>query len=714
MKIPLTKALPIGKNEACQTYYDSKQSLTKALPIGKNEACQTYYDSKRSKTFLTIAPTNNRKLVNIIKNFTSRFINTMELDSNSLKRMSDTIRFLAVDMVQKANSGHPGMPMGLADIMAVFHSYYRHNPKNPKWLNRDRLVFSGGHGSALVYSMLHLWGYDMTLQDLQNFRQLGSKTPGHPESTHTEGIEVTTGPLGQGVANAVGFAFAEKYGKNILEDIINHKVYCFCGDGDLQEGISYEASSLAGHNKLDNLVVIYDSNDITIDGCTDLCFTENIEARFKAQDWDVTTIDGHNFQEIDTAFLKAQKQTKPLLIIARTKIGRGSASMEGSHKTHGAPLGDEEIKISKEKAGWDLEPFHTPKDTVARFRSAIERGELLEKQWEALVSQSSQKDLLAKLVNPNFDEIVYPTFDKADATRSTNSEILQSIAKALPGFIGGSADLAGSNKTELKGMGEFPQGRNIRFGIREHAMAAMTNAMANYGIFIPFNSTFFIFSDYSKPSVRVAALMGSKNFFIWTHDSIGVGEDGGTHQPIEQLSTFRAMPGFYLFRPADGNENVACWKIAFRIKGTCGFALTRQKTALLDRSNVVGSVAQGGYLLSKAKNPQVTLVASGSEVGLALEAKEVLEQQGIPTSIVSVPCFDLFNEQDDEYKQEIIDPKTEVVAIEAASGYEWYKYADAVIGMDSFGESAPADKLFEKFGFTVENIVGTIKSLLNH
>ncbi|MCV6609031.1 MAG: transketolase, partial [Campylobacterales bacterium] len=522
--------------------------------------------------------------------------------------------------------------------------------------------------------------------------------------------------LGQGIANAVGFSLASKHGSHILNNdngkVIDHKVYCFCGDGDLQEGISYEACSVAGHQKLDNLVLVYDSNDITIDGNTDITFTENIEQRFRSQNWEVVTIDGHNYEEIDSAFATAQTSDKPFLIIARTKIGKGSASMEGSHKTHGAPLGEEEIKTSKENAGFPLESFTVPDDALERFRVAIEKGDLAEKEWNKLVdSNSDSKELLEKLLNPSVSDIDFPKFTEAKATRETNSEILQAIAQGLPGFIGGSADLASSNKTELKGLGEFPKGRNIRFGIREHSMAAMTNAMANYGLFLPFNSTFYVFSDYSKPAARVAALMGSKNFFIWTHDSIGVGEDGATHQPIEQLSTFRAMPNFYSFRPADGNENVDCWKTALELDAPSGFVLTRQKTTLLDRSKTEGDVSKGGYLLEKVKNPQVTLVASGSEVGLIIEAKRLLEKDGMGVNIVSVPCFDLFNEQDSDYIYSIINPNTEVIAVEMASGMEWHKFADVVCGMSTFGESAPAGKLFEKYGFNPEDIADVARSL---
>lgn len=644
----------------------------------------------------------------------------MKLDQTMLEKMSNTIRFLSADMVQKANSGHPGMPMGLADIASVFHFHYKHNPKNPSWLNRDRVVFSGGHGSALIYSLLYLWGYDLTLEDLKNFRQFESKTPGHPELGHTAGVEVTTGPLGQGVANAVGFAFAAKRAAKILNTpnakFIDHKVWCFCGDGDLMEGISYEACSFAGHNKLKNLVLIYDCNNITIDGTADLVFTENIDARFKAQGWDTLTIDGHNFKEINKAFESVKDATKPTIIIAKTNIGRGSASLEGSNKTHGSPLGEEEIIRSKEKAGWNKESFYVPADAQEWFRSAIEQGDLANREWNKLVSSApfaEQNRLLNELLNPDFDRIEYPDFGSdARATRDTNHAILNSIAKAVPSFIGGSADLASSNKTDLKGLGVAPEGRNINYGIREHAMAAISNAISLYGLFVPFNATFFVFSDYQKPAVRTAALMGARNYFVWTHDSIGVGEDGATHQPIEHLTSFRALPNFYLFRPADGAENIESWKAAFKLDAPAGFVLSRQNLPALDKSNAIGSVHNGGYLLAHDKKAKVTLVASGSEVALALEAREILEQEGIKVNVASVPCFDLFVEQDDDYIDRIIDPETVVIAIEASAAIEWFRFADAVIGMESFGASAPAKKLFEHFGFTSTHIVEVAKHLL--
>jgi len=631
-----------------------------------------------------------------------------------LQKMSDTIRFLAADMVQEANSGHPGMPMGMADILTVFSQYFKHNPKNAKWLNRDRVVFSGGHGSALVYSMLHLWGYDLTLEDLKAFRQMGSKTPGHPEADHTDGIEVTTGPLGQGVANAVGFAMASKYASHLLNSetakIIDHKVWCFCGDGDLEEGISYEACSLAGHNQLENLVVIYDSNDITIEGDTGLALSEDMQMRFTSQGWDVKQVDGHDFDAIDGVFQSLANQTKPTLVIARTKIGKGAANMEGSHKTHGAPLGDDELAASKTKAGFDPDArFAIGDDVLARFRCAIEKGDLSEREWKKLLNEAplmEQNAMLERLENPDFSAIDFPQFELGEkkATRQTNGAILNAMAKALPGFIGGSADLAPSNNTELKDRADFPKGPNFHFGIREHAMGAITNGMARYGLFLPFCATFFIFSDYLKPSARVAALMNAKLFYIFTHDSIGVGEDGATHQPIEQLSTFRAVPNFYSFRPADGNENVESWKTALNLNAPVAFVLTRQGLPTLDRSSITGSVAQGGYLLSKSEDADTTLIASGSEVSLALEAKAKLEAKGRKVNVVSVPCYDLLVEQDQGYIDSIILPSTRKVAIEAASANEWYRFADEVIGMSGFGASAPGGALFKHFGFDADAI----------
>ena len=627
-----------------------------------------------------------------------------------LKKMADTIRFLCADMVQQANSGHPGAPMGLADVMVVLAKFLNHNPKNPNWLNRDRLVFSGGHASSLVYSFLHLSGYDLSLEDLKNFRQLGSKTPGHPE-IHTKGVEVATGPLGQGVANAVGFAMAAKYAANLLNEpenaVIDHKIYCLCGDGDLQEGISYEACAVAGNLRLDNLVLIYDSNNITIEGDTSIAWSEDVKARFEAQGWDVARIDGHDYDQIEFALEQAAEKEHPYLIIANTRIAKGAGELEGSHHSHGAPLGEEIIKAAKIAAGFDPErKFAIGEDVLIRFRAAIEKGDLAEAQWNQKVQNLSaeSKNMLNSLLNPDFSKINFPDFSgKKLATRDSNGIIMNEIARAMPGFIGGSADLAPSNKTELKGMGDFPNGRNIHYGIREHAMAAINNAVARYGLFLPFSATFFIFSDYLKPSARIASLMSVRHFFIFTHDSIGVGEDGPTHQPIEQLSTLRAMPNFYTFRPADGNENALCWKAALNLRAPSAFVLSRQGLAPLEKGEF-GGVENGAYLLKRAQNAKITLIASGSEVELCVKAAEILSAKGIGANVVSAPCFDLLCEQPREYVEQIIDPATKVIAVEAASALEWYKFVDEIYSMKSFGESGKAGALFEYFGFTPEKI----------
>ncbi|PHQ92692.1 MAG: transketolase [Sulfurimonas sp.] len=638
--------------------------------------------------------------------------------SNQMRqKMADSIRFLAADMVQSANSGHPGAPMGLADIAVVLSEHMNHNPKNPDWLNRDRLVFSGGHATGLIYSLYYLWGYGLEIDDLKNFRQLDSLTPGHPEYGHTKGIEMTTGPLGQGIANAVGFSMASKFvGAQINSEtasLINHTVYCLCGDGDLEEGLSYEACSIAGHNKLDNLVLIYDSNNITIEGSTELSISENIRMRFESQAWDVLEIDGHNFDEIDAAITTAKTNTKPTVIIANTVIAKGAGKLEGSHHAHGAPLGDEVIAQAKKDAGFDpAKTFHVDEDVLVRFRCAIEEGDLCEREWihsQKTMPFMEQNEALKALQNPDFSRINYPSFEKAEATRGTNGKIMNAIARGIPSFLGGSADLSPSNKTNLNDLGVFPKGRNIYFGIREHAMASIVNGMALYGPLMPFSATFFVFSDYLKPAARLAALTGIQQFFIWTHDSIGVGEDGPTHQPIEHLSQFRALPNFYVWRPADGSENVVAWKTALSMnKSPSAFVCSRQNLGVLPEA-ISGEASRGGYLLASDVQPSITLMASGSEVELALKVKERLNIAGICVNVVSVPCYDLFIEQDAAYINSIIKKGTKTVAIEAARGLEWYRLADTVIGMDTFGASAPASQLFEKFGFSVDAIVERIK-----
>ncbi len=644
-------------------------------------------------------------------------------DKQLLTKMANTIRFLSADMVQEASSGHPGAAMGLADIVTVLTEHLNHNPKNPKWLNRDRLVFSGGHASALIYAYLHLTGYDISLDDLKNFRQFESKTPGHPEYGEVPGIEVTTGPLGQGVANAVGFSMASKYAANLLNSetakLIDHKVYCLCGDGDLEEGISYEACSLAGHQGLDNLIMIYDSNKITIEGSTDISISENIKQRFEAQGWKVYRIDGHNYKEIDQVLCELkEKQHKPSLIIAETIIGKGAITLEGKAVTHGAPLGDAEIAASKKALGFDPEEkFAIPAEVEARFKGAIERGDIAERAWNKLLLDTplaEQNATLKALQNPDFSRIEWPSFEEGSkvATRDSNGQILNALAKALPSFIGGSADLAPSNKTTLKNMGDFPHGKNVHFGIREHAMGAISNAMSLYGLFIPFSATFFVFSDYMKPAVRLAALMRLKHYFIWTHDSIGVGEDGPTHQPIEHLTQFRALPNFYTFRPADATENIACWKKALTLDAPCGFVLSRQGLTTLKAKVDVGDASRGGYMIKKREGASVTLMATGSEVMPCLQAACHLELAGIKANVVSVPCMELFNEQESSYHDKVIDKSTKVLAVEAASGIEWYRYADEVLGMDHFGASGDANILFKAFGFTIKGIKQRVFDML--
>ncbi|PUB94828.1 transketolase [Helicobacter pylori] len=634
-------------------------------------------------------------------------------DLERLKSMANTLRFLCADMIDKANSGHPGVCLGLADVMVVLGLHLNLNPTNPKWLNRDRLVFSGGHASALAYSLLHLWGFDLSLEDLKRFRQLHSKTPGHPELHHTEGIEITTGPLGQGFANAVGFSMASQYAQNLLDKkAISHKVYCLCGDGDLQEGISYESASLAGHLNLNNLIVIYDSNQISIEGAISISFSEQVKMRFLAQNWEVLECDGHDYQAIHNALEEAKRSIKPTLLIAHTIIGKGAIGLEGSEKTHGSPLNKEVLKQSKENAQINPnESFIISPKNKMHFEEVKVRGASLEALWEKSLSPKTKEKIHA-LKDFDFSAINYPTFKKGEslATRVSNGMILNAIAKECEGFLGGSADLAPSNNTQLKHSGDFPLGQNLHFGIREHAMGAITNALAAYGLFLPFCATFFVFSDYLMPSMRLSALMKLKALFIFTHDSIGVGEDGATHQPIEQLSYLRTLPNFYAFRPSDAFENTACMQVALSLNAPSALILSRQNLPVLDEVSKE-QVLKGAYVKYDAKNPAITLVASGSEVSLALESAKMLERENIPTQVVSAPCFDLLIEQDESYLKELF--KGKVLVIEASRAIEWYRFADKIIGMDSFGSSAKGDKLFEKFGFSVENITAQAKRLLN-
>jgi len=610
------------------------------------------------------------------------------------EKMANTIRFLAADMVERAKSGHPGAALGLADILTVFSEIVNLTPHNPDFINRDRVVFSGGHATPLIYSMLYLWGYDITLEDLKNFRQLNSKTPGHPEF-HTPGIEVTTGPLGQGVANAVGFAMAKEFISRKFPEI-DHKIWCFCGDGDLEEGISYEACSIAGKFKLKDLIIIYDSNGISIEGDVKITFDEDIKKRFISQGFNVLEMDGHSYEEIEKTLKEAKNSTKPTLIIAKTIIAKGAVGLEGSEKTHGAPLGEEVIKKSKEKAGFNPnETFIVPEDVLIRFRCVREKGEVLEAEFNKKVDVKKIEEFFKK----DFSKIKWPEFKENEviATRKSNGEILNAIAKAIPTFLGGSADLAPSNNTLLKEEKDFPDGRNIHFGVREHAMGAINNAFSAYNL-LPYVATFLVFSDYLRGALRIAALSSHKNYWIFTHDSIVVGEDGPTHQPVEHLTSLRAIPNLYVFRPADANENVNAWKIALNINSPIAFVLSRQGLKNITPKEV--DLSKGAYILREGE--EITLLASGSEVNLAFEIANKINAR-----VVSVPCFELFDEQDEEFKKSLL--KGKVIAIEANRAFEWYKYAEIVIGMDSFGASGKGNEVYKYFGFDVEKIIEKIK-----
>ena len=650
------------------------------------------------------------------------------------QKIANEIRFFCADMVQEANSGHPGAPMGLADIAVILSQHISINPSEPQWINRDRLVFSGGHASALLYVLLYVWGYDISLQDLYDFRKINSKTPGHPEYKHTQGVEITTGPLGQGVANAVGFAMAAKRAQNILgKEIIDHKIYCFCGDGDLQEGVSYESCSLAGHHRLDNLILIYDSNNISIEGDIGIAFSENVRTRFEAQGFFVLEINGHNYNEIDFALQQAKKSEAPTLIIAKTKIAKNAYKLEGSHHAHGAPLGRDIIQESKKKLGLSPKTFYLSYDTKAYFTHVKLRGEQNYQEWQKKLQNSKRKNILESLLQKDHSNIVFPDFSKrydetqqkinnyvtlhitnSMATRSSNAAILNAIAKANIGFMGGSADLGPSNNTTIIDSDDFPNGKNLHFGIREHAMGAISNAFSNYGIFTPYCATFFAFSDYLSPSIRIASLMNAQIFYIFTHDSIGVGEDGATHQPIEQLSHFRAMPNLLNWRPADANENVCAWKNALKIKKPQTFILTRQNLPIIESPYITtDNVGKGAYIISPSQYTHITLtlLASGSEVSLAIKAQQKLESNNVATQVVSMPCYDLLIEQDEKYVKDLF-KDSKVLGIEALRSFELYRYANDIICMQGFGASGKGNLLFEKFGFSVDNICNKAQSLL--
>lgn len=659
---------------------------------------------------------------------------------NSCKIIANTIRGLSVDGVAAANSGHPGMPLGMADVCAVLWSEHMNfNPKNPKWLNRDRFILSAGHGSMLIYSLLHLYGYDLSMDDLKAFRQWGSKTPGHPENFITAGVETTTGPLGQGVANAVGFALAEaslaaRYNREGSE-IIDHYTYVVAGDGCLQEGISHEACSFAGHNKLGKLIMLYDSNNITIDGPTHISFTEDTRKRFEAYGWQVLEIDGHDYDQINAAIAEAKKEkSKPSIIICKTIIGFGSPNRAGTSKAHGEPFPAEEIELMKEKLGLPKDKsFFVPNEISDLRTKTQEKGESLENKWKELWENYKNKNQEAakELENSIKGEISKEALDipqfsseKAIATRSASGTVLNHIAKYIPQLMGGSADLTPSNNTLPVGEESFspenPKGRYIRYGVREHGMAAIMNGMALHGGVLPYSGTFFVFSDYMRPAMRMSALMEQQVVYVLTHDSIGLGEDGPTHQPEAHLWAYRTIPNMTVIRPMDANETAEAWKSALKNKkGPTCLVLTRQNLPVYDRAGLGWAKSEeaqkGGYVLCEDKGFEAIIIATGSEVELAVEAKTKLNEQGVKVRIVSMPSTNIFDKQPQEYKESVL-PKNILkrVAVEAGVTLGWYKYVGLegrVIGLDRFGASAPYKTLYKEFGITTDAIVEAVNSL---
>lgn len=654
----------------------------------------------------------------------------------------NTIRALAMDGVQKANSGHPGTPMALAPLAHVLWTrVMRYNPRNPHWQNRDRFVLSAGHASMLLYNMLYLTGYGLSLDELKKFRQWGSLTPGHPEYRHTAGVETTTGPLGQGVGNGVGMAIAERIQASRFnrpgQNIIDHYIYAIASDGDLMEGIASEAASLAGHLKLGNLIYFYDDNKITIEGETSLAFSEDVAQRFGSYHWHVQRVEDINdLAALESAIHAAQAETeRPSLIIVRSHIGYGSPNKQDSHKAHGEPLGAEEVILTKRKLGYPSEePFFVPEEALNFYRQAIERGAAEETAWQERYQSYAaanpelaarfERELNGQLAEGwDSDLPVFPA-GEALASRQASGKTLNAIAPKLPNLFGGSADLAPSNNTNMNGLGDFgPEsyGRNMHFGIREHAMGSIMNGMALYGGLIPFGATFLIFSDYMRPPIRLAALMGLKTIYVYTHDSIGVGEDGPTHQPVEQLAALRAIPGLTVIRPGDANETAEAWRVAVTHKGPVALALTRQALPTLDRTQFAsaGNLDKGAYVLSDSeKTPELILIASGSEVSLALDTAQRLRQEGKAVRVVSMPSWELFEEQDAAYKEAVLPKSIRArVAIEAASPQGWERYVGldgTTVTLNHFGASGPGKTVFQQFGFTVDNIVEHAKTLLQN
>ncbi|PYZ98113.1 transketolase [Alteribacter lacisalsi] len=662
--------------------------------------------------------------------------------SNTVENLSiSTIRTLAIDSIEKANSGHPGMPMGAAPMAyTLFSNYMNHNPKNPEWFNRDRFVLSAGHGSMLLYSLLHLHGYDVSMDDLKSFRQWDSKTPGHPEFGHTPGVDATTGPLGQGLAMATGMAMAERYLASTYNrdsyNVVDHYTYAICGDGDLMEGVSSESASLAGHLKLGRLIVLYDSNDISLDGDLDKSFSESVEDRYKAYGWQVIRVeDGNNLDEINRAIEAAKEDDRPTMIEVKTTIGYGSPNRSGSNESHGKPLGEEEAKLTKDYYKWTFEnDFHVPDEVRSHYAELAELGAEKEQQWndmfegykEAYPELASELELAISGDLPegwDKDVPVYSTDDKL-ATRASGGEVLNAIGKNVPYVFGGSADLASSNNTMLKGVEDFTRenysGRNIWFGVREFAMASAVNGMALHGGVKPYAATFFVFSDYLRPAARLSALMQVPVTYVFTHDSIAVGEDGPTHEPVEQLPAMRAIPGLSVIRPADGNETAAAYKLAMESKNEpTALVLTRQGLPTLEGTDkkAYEGVKKGAYVVSEANGDMDgILIATGSEVSLAVEAQQALEKEGLFVNVVSMPSWDRFEKQSAEYKESVIPKDVKArLAVEMAASLGWERYTGdhgAVLGIDRFGASAPGGKVMEEYGFTAENVAANFKQLL--
>ena len=657
--------------------------------------------------------------------------------SVNFNQLSNAIRFLSIDAVQKANSGHPGMPMGMADVATVLFKYHlRFNPKNPNWINRDRFILSAGHGSMLLYSLLHLCGYkSISIEDIKNFRQLNSICAGHPEYKEGTGIETTTGPLGQGLGNAVGMAIAEEiFRKKFGSAIINNKTYVIASDGDLMEGVSHEAMSLAGHLKLRNLIVFFDNNKISIDGSTSLSVSDNYKKRFESYNWEFLEINGHNEKQISKAISKASKSNKPTIISCKTIIGFGSPNKSGKASSHGSPLGPEEIALVRKKLKWNNKPFEIPKEILDEWKNIGNKGEVLEKRWQEIIDKKNPqiKDKLAKAYNKNEFKDLERLIEKEKtkyfetkpdlATRQCSMATIESVSSILPQLIGGSADLSGSNNTKTNNSKIINyknfDGNYIHYGVREHGMAAVMNGLALYGGIIPYGGTFLIFSDYCKPSIRLSALMGLKVIYIFSHDSIGLGEDGPTHQPIEQLSGLRAIPNLNVFRPADINETLECWEIALKsINTPSAIALSRQKVPYINPKNSKENKSEkGAYVVNLTSHESaVTLIASGTEVELALKVQEILKENNIHSKVVSMPCMELFDQQSEDYKKDILEENSLIVTLEAGSIMSWQKYIKnrgINLGIDKFGESAPYKEVYNHLDLSEEKITSFIQKKL--